>query len=182
MFDFFVSLSFILLFFWVLLAIGLLIRFDSSGPALFRQTRVGLNGRNFICYKFRTMFVSAPEAATHEVPESEITWIGALLRRTKLDELPQLFNVLLGEMSLVGPRPCLPSQTELIEARRARGILDIRPGVTGLAQINQIDMSEPTLLAEWDLRYLQARSFSLDMNILVSTALGRGAGDKVRRT
>ncbi len=180
-FDLAVSLTFVLLFFWVFAIIWAVVRLDSPGPALFRQARVGRNARTFICYKFRTMFVATPQVATHEVSELAVTRVGAVLRRTKLDELPQLFNVIFGQMSLVGPRPCLPNQVELIAERQARGVLSIRPGITGLAQINDIDMSSPTLLAEWDLRYLQERSIWLDARILIGTVLGRGSGDRVNR-
>lgn len=179
--DLAVSLAFVLFFFWVFAIVWAVIRLDTPGPALFRQARVGRNGRIFTCYKFRTMFVTTPEVATHEVSRHAVTRAGALLRRTKLDELPQLFNVLIGQMSLVGPRPCLPNQHELIAERQARGVLAIRPGITGLAQVNDIDMSDPRRLAEWDWRYLRERSIWLDVKILIGTVLGGGAGDRVNR-
>ena len=177
--DLAVALMFIILFFWLFMLVWLVIRLDSPGPALYRQQRIGRDGRDFLCLKFRTMFLSTPEAGTHEISRTAITRAGALLRRTKLDELPQMFNVLANQMSLVGPRPCLPSQTRLIEERRARSVFDMKPGITGLAQINDIDMSDPVRLAEWDRRYYESRSFSLDFNILVATAFGKGGGDRV---
>lgn len=103
-----------------------------------------------------------------------------MLRRTKLDELPQLWNVLWGEMSLVGPRPCLPTQELLVEERRARGVLALRPGITGLAQVDGIDMSDPVRLARRDADYLQSASFAGDILLLFKTFLGRGGGDRVR--
>ncbi len=102
------------------------------------------------------------------------------LRRTKLDELPQLWNVLKGEMSLVGPRPCLLNQHELIEERVKRGVFDVRPGITGLAQVNGIDMSTPKLLAETDARMLHANSIASYFRYIVLTVAGKGAGDRIR--
>lgn len=178
--DLAVAFVFIVLLFWVLAIIWLVVRLDSRGPALFRQMRVGRDGREFECYKFRTMFVSTPQAGTHEISKASVTRAGRFLRSTKLDELPQLFNVLSGQMSLVGPRPCLPSQVELVEQRRMRGVLALRPGITGLAQIHGIDMSTPVELAEWDERYMKNRSLAKDLHILVRTAIGRGSGDRLR--
>ena len=127
-----------------LVAVAVLaIRRESPGPAIFRQQRVGRWGREFTCYKLRTMYVGTAHLPTHETQASAVTPLGQKLRRWKLDELPQLFNVLTGEMSLVGPRPCLPTQTALIEARRTRNVFAVRPGITGLAQVRGIDMSEP---------------------------------------
>jgi len=148
------------------------IRRNSPGPAIFAQERVGQNGRVFRCYKLRSMYVDAPSVPTHEAPQATITPVGCFLRRTKIDELPQLWNVLRGEMSLVGPRPCLPSQRELIEARQSRGVLDIRPGITGFAQVKGIDMSRPHVLAEADQQYVQRMSAMLDLKLMVQTLLG----------
>lgn len=159
----------------------LLIRRESEGPGIFSQQRVGREGRPFYCHKLRTMRSGTPNTPTHEVSAAQITPLGAVLRRTKLDELPQLWNVLRGEMSFVGPRPCLPSQTTLIEERQKRGVLSLRPGITGLAQINSIDMSDPVRLAEKDAEYLRTRSFGLDLTILFRTVFQRaGSGDRVR--
>lgn len=166
----------------VLLAIGLAIRLDSAGPALFVQTRVGRNERPFRLYKFRTMKRDTPEAATHQVAVSAVTRIGAALRRTKLDELPQLVNVLRGQMGFVGPRPCLPSQIELIEHRRRRGVYAVRPGITGLAQVRGIDMSRPETLAEVDAQYVADRSLSGDVALILHTVLGAGRGDRTDGT
>jgi len=164
-----------------LLVAGIAIRLSSPGPAVFSQIRVGREGRHFTCYKLRTMALGTKHVGTHEVPAASITPVGKMLRATKLDELPQLWNVLRGEMSLVGPRPCLPVQEELIEERRERGVLTILPGITGLAQVEGIDMSEPRRLAERDADYLSRRSLAFDLKILVWTVLGKGQGDRVRR-
>lgn len=165
---------------WAMLLLALYIRLDSRGPALFAQARVGQGGRVFTCYKFRTMQVGTPQLGTHDVSASAITRAGAFLRRTKLDELPQIVNILRNEMSLVGPRPGLPVQTALIAARAHRGVLALKPGITGLAQINDIDMSDPERLAAWDDRYGAYRTTMLDLVILLRTALGGGSGDRVR--
>jgi lipopolysaccharide/colanic/teichoic acid biosynthesis glycosyltransferase len=164
---------------WAMLLIAIYVRLDSKGPAIFAQQRVGRHGRAFTCYKFRTMAVGTVQAGSHDLSASVITGAGGFLRRTKLDELPQVWNVLRNEMSLVGPRPCLPMQTELIAERMARGVLKMKPGITGLAQINAIDMSDPARLAAWDDRYGAFRTLLLDCLILMRTILGSGAGDRV---
>ncbi|ESY71541.1 sugar transferase [Mesorhizobium sp. M0051] len=147
----------------------LAVRVSSPGPAIFSQTRVGRDGRLFRCHKLRTMYVGTPSLPSHEAPPNSVTSVGKVLRKFKLDELPQFWNVLKGEMSLVGPRPCLPTQAELIECRRRLGVLAALPGITGLAQIKGIDMSNPKLLAETDAAYLDAASFWLDLRILLGT-------------
>lgn len=124
-----------------------LLGFWETGSPIFVQARVGKSKALFKMYKFRTMRVGTKSVATHLADTSSVTPLGRILRSTKLDELPQLINVLKGEMSLVGPRPCLPNQFELIEAREQLGIFDFRPGITGLAQIRGIDMSNPAYLA-----------------------------------
>ena len=163
----------------VMLIIAWLIARSSPGGALFVQARVGRSEKLFECYKFRTMAQGAPVAGSHQVSGSWITPIGRRLRSRKLDELPQLYNVLRGDMSLVGPRPCLPNQAEVIAARRARDVFDVRPGITGIAQLASIDMSTPERLAEADRRYIDSRSFWGDLRIIAATALGRGSGDAV---
>lgn len=158
----------------------LLVRLGSRGPAIFRQVRVGQHQTPFACYKFRTMYMATENVPTHEVSHASITPLGQFLRRSKLDELPQLLNVVCGQMSFVGPRPCLPQQAELIECRRKLCVFDVRPGITGLAQIQGIDMSEPARLAEVDGDYVRTRSLLGDIGIMVATVLGKGQGDKVR--
>nr|CAD6596240.1 sugar transferase [Rhizobium sp. TCK] len=164
---------------WLLLIIWVLVRIESKGPGIFAQERVGRNGQLFICYKFRTMRTGTANLGTHEVSASSVTRMGAVLRKWKLDELPQVINIFRNEISLIGPRPCLPVQRELVEARRQLGVLSLKPGISGLAQVNGIDMSDPGKLARWDLRYLKLQSLLLDVKIIVATALGSGSGDRV---
>lgn len=163
----------------LLLAIWVMIRRQGDGPAIFAQDRVGRAGRIFTCYKFRTMAVGTVQAGTHEVSGSAVTPLGARLRRWKIDELPQLWNVLTGEMSLIGPRPCLPSQEELVRRRTEAGILEVRPGISGLAQVAGIDMSDPARLVDWDARYIAIRGLLLDLKLILQTARGGGRGDRV---
>jgi O-antigen biosynthesis protein WbqP len=179
-FDFVVAALGLVLLMPAMLIIGYLVARSSPGGALFVQARVGRSEKTFDCYKFRTMAHGAPVAGSHEVAASWVTPIGKRLRSLKLDELPQLFNVLRGDMSLVGPRPCLPNQAEVIAARRARNVFAIRPGITGTAQLASIDMSTPEQLAEADRRYMQGRSFLGDLRIIAATVLGGGAGDAVK--
>lgn len=160
----------------VVLVVGWL---DTRSP-LFLQQRVGRHQRPFTLVKFRTMRRGTAQVATHEAPAAAITPFGRFLRRTKLDELPQLWNVLLGQMSLVGPRPCLPSQGELIAERAQRGVFTARPGITGLAQIQGLDMSRPQLLAETDAAMLEKLGLGCYLRCIVLTLVGRGGGDRVR--
>ena len=161
----------------VLFLIGL---FDTGAP-LFQQTRVGRYQKPFTLVKFRTMRPDTQSVASHLANPSAVTPLGAFLRRTKLDELPQLWNVLKGEMSLVGPRPCLFNQTELIEERASRGVFAARPGITGLAQTNGIDMSTPKLLAETDARMLQGLRLAAYFIYIIKTVSGAGRGDRIRQ-
>lgn len=163
---------------WLLVLIWALIRVGSPGPGIFAQRRIGRGGEEFTCYKFRTMKQGTPQVGTHELTVSSVTAIGKFLRKTKIDELPQIINIFRNEISLIGPRPCLPVQAKLIEQRRSRGVLEIKPGISGLAQINDIDMSDPVRLAEWDAKYLGLRSILLDLKISLATVRGRGQGDK----
>lgn len=152
-------------------ALAALIRLDSPGDALLRQQRVGRHGETFTCYKLRTMQAGTTARATHLVNKSAITRVGRILRATKLDELPQLFNVIRGDMSLVGPRPCLPNQTEVVDERTRRGVLDIQPGITGLAQVRGVDMSTPKRLARIDAVYARRRSLRGDLALIVCTVI-----------
>ncbi len=165
----------------LLVAITIAGWFDTGSP-LFLQTRVGRRQRPFTLVKFRTMRVGTAQVATHQADAAAITGLGRFLRRSKLDELPQLWNVLIGDMSLVGPRPCLPTQVELIATRERHGVFAARPGITGLAQVQGIDMSTPDLLAETDGRMLAELSIRRYLVLLVMTVLGQGAGDRVRNT
>ena len=153
--------------------------FDNRSP-LFRQQRVGRNQVPFVLVKFRTMRPDTASVATHLADASAITPFGRFLRRTKLDELPQLWNVLWGDMSLVGPRPCLLNQQELIAQRAALGVFAARPGITGLAQVQGTDMSTPELLAKTDAQMLASLGLVDYFRYIVLTVLGRGSGDRVR--
>lgn len=164
----------------LILFLGWMIRSTSSGPALFRQVRLGRYEEPFVCLKLRTMAEETPQAGTHEVSSAAVTPLGAKLRRLKLDELPQLWNVLVGEMSLVGPRPGLPNQLELAQQRRLRGVFDARPGITGPGQINDIDMSTPMELAEIDATYALNPRIGAYLGYVIATLLGRGQGDRIR--
>lgn len=164
----------------ILLFIGLLGWLDTRSPLL-RQQRVGRRQQPFVLVKFRTMRPDAAHVASHLADASAITPLGYFLRRTKLDELPQLWNVLKGEMSLVGPRPCLPSQTELIAARERLGVYNVRPGITGLAQVSGIDMSTPDLLAQTDAEMIRTLTLRHYLRYLVQTVVGQGSGDAVKR-
>jgi len=148
------------------------------GSPLFLQTRVGRQQKPFVLVKFRTMKPGTASVASHLADAAAITRWGRFLRRTKLDELPQLWNVLKGEMSLVGPRPCLFNQEELIRERAQRGVFAARPGITGLAQIKGIDMSTPVLLAETDATMLSHLGLLDYFRYIFLTVLGQGQGDR----
>ena len=163
----------------VLLIIYVVGLFDTGSP-VFQQERVGRNQRPFTLMKFRTMRPDTASVASHLADASAITPLGAFLRRSKLDELPQLWNVFKGNMSLVGPRPCLFNQVELINERAARAVFDVRPGITGLAQVSNIDMSTPKLLAETDARMLQSMDLGSYLKYIFMTVAGKGAGDRVK--
>jgi O-antigen biosynthesis protein WbqP len=178
LFDFLFSLLGLFIGAPVLLAIYLIGLFDTGSP-IFWQVRVGRRQKSFILVKFRTMLPDTASVASHLADPSAVTPLGSFLRRTKLDELPQLWNVLKGEMSLVGPRPCLFSQTELIDERATRGVFNARPGITGLAQVSNIDMSTPKLLAEMDARMLQNLTLNMYFKYIFMTVAGRGAGDSI---
>jgi len=178
--DFTLSILGLLILAPVMLLIFILGIFDTGSP-IFIQCRVGRLQRPFNLMKFRTMNVKADSVATHLADASAITPLGRFLRQTKIDELPQLWNVLLGDMSLVGPRPCLFNQTELIEERVALGIFDVRPGITGLAQIKKIDMSTPALLAKTEKQMLNTLSVRSYLKYVILTVLRHGTGDQIRK-
>ena len=164
----------------VLFAVSVLGLFDTGSP-IFRQERVGRNKKPFILVKFRTMPKETASVASHLACSVSITPLGRFLRKTKLDELPQLWNVLKGDMSLVGPRPNLFNQEELINAREALGVYSVRPGITGLAQINEIDMSTPELLAKTDAEMISTMSIANYFKYIFQTVVGKGQGDRVGR-
>jgi len=153
--------------------------FDSGSP-LFFQKRIGRFEKPFIFIKFRSMSPDSPSVASHIVDSSKITKFGHFLRKTKLDELPQLWNVLKGDMSLVGPRPGLFNQEELFEVRKRYGVFNVRPGMTGLSQVNNIDMSTPKLLAEMDAKMIETLNIFSYFKYIILTIIGKGQGDAAR--
>lgn len=163
-----------------LLLVLLVAGYLDTGAPIFRQVRVGRNRKPFVLVKFRTMRPNTASVATHLADASAITPLGRFLRRSKLDELPQLWNVLKGDMSLVGPRPCLFNQEELIAERAERRVFDVLPGITGLAQVQGIDMSKPRLLAETDARMLEAMDVSAYFGYILKTITGSGRGDRIQ--
>ena len=144
-----------LIFLSPILIITLIIGWFDNGSPLFSQTRIGRYQRSFILFKFRSMPVNTLSVATHLVKNTKLTTFGKFLRNTKLDEIPQLYNVLKGDMSLVGPRPCLLNQKRLISERKKRGVFKVKPGITGLAQVTGITMKNPKLLAETDAKMIK---------------------------
>lgn len=147
-------------------------------PPMFTQTRLGKEKKPFKVVKLRTMRSGTEELPTHKVRSQSIPKFGRVMRKLKVDELPQLINVLAGEMSFVGPRPCLPSQIDVIEMREVNGVFALKPGITGTAQIQGIDMSNPVILALADRDYLENNSVLGDFFLICRTVLGSGAGDK----
>ncbi len=178
--DIGISLLALLVLYPFLLVIFFLGLADTGSP-IFQQIRVGQNQRPFTLIKFRTMKRETLSVATHLVDPQAVTPIGHFLRRSKLDEFPQLWNVLKGEMSLVGPRPCLFSQEELMRERERLGVFAVRPGITGLAQIRGIDMSTPELLAQTDAEMIASFSLRHYFRYILLTLLGKGSGDRVVR-
>ena len=163
-----------------LLLIIFIIGFFDTGSPLITQERVGRNEKLFTLVKFRTMRKDTALVASHLADLTAITPFGHFLRNTKLDELPQLWNVLKGEMSLVGPRPGLSNQLELKNLRRNHGVFVARPGITGLAQINNIDMSKPKLLALTDEKMISELSIYSYFKFILLTILGKGQGDAAK--
>lgn len=173
--------TFILFFFlWLLVLVWITIKLTSKGPGIFIQSRIGKNGAIFKLYKFRTMYVETENARTDLVSSSSVTKFGRFLRHSKIDELPQIFNIFMNQISLVGPRPCLPTQLELIDERKKRNVLRSLPGITGWAQIHNIDMSDPVRLAKFDEHYVLNANIALDLNIIFRTAFGSGLGDNTK--
>ena len=177
--DIFFSLLILIFFCWLILIISLLIKISSNGSIIFAHERVGKNNVIFNCYKFRTMKLNTKVAATHKVSSEQVTFIGKILRKTKLDEIPQVINVLKGDMSFIGPRPCLPLLKDIVKLREKYKINTILPGITGLAQVNGIDMSNPNKLIKTELQYFKLRSILSEIKIIILTLLGRGSGDKI---
>jgi len=172
----------------LLVFVAAAIRLDSSGPAIYRQKRVGRFGKHFVMLKFRTMKVGTPTLSTAEMQQwlkagraaNPYTRIGPILRKTNLDELPQLWNVLRGEMSFIGPRPALPSQEDVVNLRENLGVHSVRPGITGLAQVMGRDDLDVETKVNYDAKYCRELSFISDLSILFRTfgAVLSGRGNK----
>ncbi len=162
----------------VLIIIFIICFFESGNP-LFIQERVGKNKKLFYLFKFRTMHINTPSVASHLVDKKCTTRFGRKIRFLKLDELPQLFNVIKGEMSLVGPRPCLSNQIELIKKRELSYIFSVKPGITGLAQIKGIDMSDPEKLVEIEKLMISNFHHRNYFKYLFLTFYGKGFGDRI---
>ncbi|MBC5851918.1 sugar transferase [Vibrio metschnikovii] len=178
----FLAAFFGLLFLWpVLLVVTIIGLFDTGSP-IFVQERIGRNKKPFKLVKFRTMSVDTQSVASHLASTSSITKFGAFLRKTKIDELPQLINVLRGEMSLVGPRPNLFNQQELIKEREALGVYNVLPGITGLAQVQNIDMSTPALLAQIDREMIDTLTIKNYFKYIIMTVTGSGSGDAIKKS
>jgi lipopolysaccharide/colanic/teichoic acid biosynthesis glycosyltransferase len=160
-----------LLFFFLFFILIYFINCFDIRASLFIQNRVGLNLKTFKIIKFRTMKIGTLSAGTHLIDSSNITHFGYFLRKFKLDELPQLLNVFMGHMSLVGPRPCLPDQKRLIIERKKRGIYKVKPGITGLAQVSGINMSKPLLLAKTDLKMIKQMNLFYYLYYIFKTVL-----------
>ncbi|MDP0365193.1 sugar transferase [Glaesserella parasuis] len=177
--DFLFSILGLVFTFPILVIVTILGYFDTGSP-IFIQERVGKNKKPFKLIKFRTMNVNTASVASHLAGSSSITKLGRFLRKTKIDELPQLINVLKGEMSLVGPRPNLFNQKELIQEREKYSVYDVLPGITGLAQLSDIDMSILELLAKTDSEMIKNLNLKYYFKYIVLTALGKGFGDRVK--
>ena len=176
----FLAAFFGMLFLWPILLIVTIVGMFDTGSPIFVQTRVGRKQKPFKLIKFRTMSVDTKSVASHLASNTSITKFGAFLRKTKIDELPQLINVVKGEMSLVGPRPNLFNQEELIKERDALGVYDVLPGVTGLAQVQNIDMSTPKLLAEIDKQMIDTLNIKNYFKYILMTVTGSGSGDAIK--
>ncbi|MCL2919631.1 sugar transferase [Shewanella litorisediminis] len=153
----------------LLIAVGVLIKLFDPGPVIFKQKRIGRHAKEFDFYKFRSMPVNTGDIPSDKLGLINITWVGRLIRRTNLDELPQLFNVLKGDMSIVGPRPPIVSQRQLVELRKQSGAIVCRPGLTGLAQVSAFDGMTVEQKASFDAEYARKVSFLTDVKIILRT-------------
>ena len=178
--DIFLS-SFGLIVFSPLICIVYFILYANNRSPIFYQERLGRKMKNFLLVKFRTMNIGTGNYATHLVDPRNISMLGKFLRKSKIDELPQLWNVLKGDMSMVGPRPCLISQEELIQARLKFNIFRVKPGITGLAQISGIDMSDPLFLAKTERKMLRNFNILSYFYYIILTVFGFGLGDRVKK-
>ena len=169
--DILFSIIFLIIFFPFIIIISILIKSDSNGPIFFISERVGKNSRNFKMMKFRTMFVNTEliETSRLENANLKITKIGKILRKYSLDEIPQFYNVLIGNMSIVGPRPALPEQIDLIKKRKIFEIDMIKPGITGYAQVNGRDLISDTKKLDLEIEYMKKKNFFVDLIIILKT-------------
>ncbi|MBG9750887.1 sugar transferase [Bacillus thuringiensis] len=181
--DFIIALIGLVILLPIILILIVCIKIDSKGPVLFKQRRIGKEKREFYILKFRTMRIDTPrDTPTHllENPEVYITKLGKFLRKTSLDELPQILNIIKGEMSIVGPRPALWNQYDLIKERDKHGANDILPGLTGWAQINGRDELPIDVKASLDGEYAQKISFLLDVKVFLKTVVSVAKSDGVK--
>jgi O-antigen biosynthesis protein WbqP len=155
----------------LMIIVAVLIKIIDPGPIIFKQSRVGKNGKSFSFFKFRSMPVNTGDLASDEVGQVKLTWVGKMIRRTNIDELPQLLNIIKGDMSIVGPRPPLSSQEELLEIRKKNNSLYTRPGLTGLAQVNSFDGMTVPQKADFDGEYIKDITFLNDVKIILNTVL-----------
>ena len=168
-FDVFFAMIAIIALYPLMLLTSTLIFLEDGRPVVFRQRRVGANGVSFVLFKFRSMPVETASISSEKAGNLKITRVGGIIRRTNIDEIPQLFNILRGDMSIVGPRPALPSQDGLVEIRKTNGSSRLRPGLTGLAQINSYDGMTPSAKAEYDGRYVSQITLLGDLGIILRT-------------
>ena len=171
LFDILLSLILLVCLLPIFLIIFFIVRLQDGGPSIFRQDRIGKEGVVFRIYKFRSMTLCTPNLESKDTKKLQITPFGKLIRRTNIDELPQFYNVLKGDMSFIGPRPPIPSQTELIELRRMNGALQLSPGLTGWAQVNSYDGMSVSEKAKFDGEYASKISFRFEVLILFKTIL-----------
>lgn len=169
LFDIIFSLTLLILLLPLIVSVSLLIKIFDSGPVIFKQKRVGMNQKLFYLYKFRSMPTNTKQISSDKINKINLNLLSRIIRRTNIDELPQLFNILKGDMSIVGPRPALPNQKELIGYRKKNGALFYRPGLTGLAQISSYDGMKNKIKANYDQDYIRIISFKLDMVIILKT-------------
>ena len=169
--DFLFSIILIIILFPLMIIISLLVKIDSKGPIIFRQKRIGLNSHEFMIYKFRTMKTGTPDVAKSILGKNNnmVTKFGKFLRRTSIDEIPQLFNIFKGDMSFIGPRPALYNQYDLIEMRKKVGVDKIRPGISGVAQINGREDMLLEKKVSFDEFYLKNMSLFMDIKIIIKT-------------
>lgn len=168
-FDFLSSLSILVIVIPLLIVISFFIKISDRGPVLFKQTRIGRYQKPFELLKFRSMPISTPNVSSSKLSTIRFNIFQRFIRRTNIDELPQLINILKGEMSLIGPRPCLESQKKLISLRNKKNIFSLKPGLTGFAQVNSYDDMPDTEKVNFDFIYLQKKSFIFDMKIILKT-------------